>query len=175
MVIIEGCDNSGKSTLARKLNLEFNLKIIKSSGPPISKEDLVQRVEASIENTKRGNIFIYDRYPLISEFVYGPLLRNKNLLEGEEGNRLWKELILINPFIVYCRPPYTKIADFGKRKQMRGVRSKADLLIVAYDNFMNRIGGSTDVYFYNYMDNKDLEIYIKIREYLKGVGYRWSI
>ena len=168
MLIIEGPDNSGKSSLAKKLSLEFNLKIIKSSGPPTGENDLVRRIKSSLEYTKLGINFIYDRYSLISEYVYGPTLRKINLLDNEEGHKLWKEFIETKPLIIYCRPPYANIIKYGKRRQMRGVRKEADSLILAYDNLMDRIKSSVDIFSYNYMDKADWEVYIKVREYLKG-------
>ena len=167
MIICEGTDNGGKTTLAKKLSLEFDLKIIKSSGPPESKESLIERVKYSLEQSRKGINFLYDRYPLISEWIYGPVLRNKNLLDNEEGNQLWKEFIEIKPLIIYCRPPYLKIADFGRRKQMKGVREKIDSLIIAYDNFIYRIKEIVNIISYNYMDKADWEVYMEVRKYLK--------
>lgn len=166
MIIIEGMDNTGKSTLAKKLSLKFNLKIIKSSGPPEDKESWIKKIHYSIDQSKKGINFIYDRHPLISEYVYGPILRGKNLLDNEEGNQLWKEFIEIQPFIIYCRPPIFCIIKYGERKQMNGVIKNTNLLVRAYDSFIAEVSKSMEVFHYNYLENTEYKIFIKIRYYL---------
>lgn len=65
-IVIEGLDNTGKSTLAAKLSSMLNLKVKESEGPPSSPEELIDRVERyrQMEDT------IFVRHPCVSHNIY---------------------------------------------------------------------------------------------------------
>jgi len=138
MIIIEGMDNSGKTKLAESLSYKFNLEVMKRSGPPKNREAFILD---TLELLTLDPEVIYDRHPIISEGVYGPVLRDTNVFESEGTH--WEfymdRLIKNNPLLIYCRPPDTKILSFGSREQMEGVREKARRLIDRYDILMNTI------------------------------------
>lgn len=87
MIIVEGCDGAGKSTLIDALTRTFfpNLKL----GPKASTslggvshhrepEALSQWVDAEMAHWSDPGYGprLYDRHPLISEPIYGPVVRN---------------------------------------------------------------------------------------------------
>lgn len=139
MVIVEGMDNSGKSTLANYLGEKFDLKIIKRSGPPASSESfLLETLSFLVLNPEA----IFDRHPIISEGVYAPVLRGINVFETEGTTwEFWMDrLQQCNPLIIYCRPPDEKILCFHPDlPQMDGVEQNARRLIDRYDKLMDRI------------------------------------
>ena len=149
MLIVTGMDNTGKTTLVKQLLDEFNspdskntegdFKVINSPGP-IGKEAqerwLISQLTLRKEDRDRG---IYERFPILEEMVYGPVLRGQSLFEhGDPYFKLLKEL---NPMIIYTRPSRDKIFNFGDRYQMEGVIEKGTELLAAYDDLMLRLMG----------------------------------
>lgn len=73
-IIIEGMDNSGKSTLALAMGEYMGLVVQESEGPPKSNEEINARVDAY--DKMSGRLFV--RHPVISNAIYGKF--------REEGN-----------------------------------------------------------------------------------------
>ena len=77
MIILEGPDGAGKTTLLEDLSKRFEIP----KGPRASDSekgpvrDLCGWVDNDLMNWGQRGLRIYDRYPLISEPIYGPLLR----------------------------------------------------------------------------------------------------
>lgn len=138
MIIIEGMDNTGKSTLAKKLNEQFGLRIIKRSGPPKDNgEFLLDTLSFLVLNPQA----IFDRHPIISEGIYGPILRDVNVFETE--GTTWEfyidRMVTNNPLIIYCRPPTEKVLCFKPNSQMSGVEENAKRLLQKYDALIGRL------------------------------------
>lgn len=66
MIVIEGLDATGKSTLANIIASEYNLNIQESEGPPQSQEEFLQRIERYFILTQT----IFVRHPLVSNPIY---------------------------------------------------------------------------------------------------------
>jgi len=131
-IIVEGMDNTGKSTLCRALAERFYLPIINRQGRP-DPVTLMQQINSFVLLDPPA---IFDRHPLISERVYSEVLgRNdifrKTLTWDFYLMRLW----LDNPLIIYCRPPLDTILKF-KCPQMAGVEANAKELVAEYDQLM---------------------------------------
>lgn len=147
MIIVEGMDNSGKSTLIANISNRFGLKVIKRSGPPQADVTinitLREATQAFMLDTlsflELNPQVIFDRFPLLSEEVYGPILRDGSVFQkGTLPAACWLErLRQCNPLIVYCRPPEEKILCFSPRRaQMDGVIDNARELINRYDHLI---------------------------------------
>src|ERR687883_686991 len=77
MIIVEGPDGGGKTTLITKLSDLFDLPIAERV---VSKEaramvDLVQWTERNVSEGSQHTLF--DRHRLISEPIYGAILRDR--------------------------------------------------------------------------------------------------
>jgi hypothetical protein len=102
MIIVEGLDGSGKSTLIRKISQEIiGLTIATSEGPPKNKEELTKRWNDKL-HIHYGTKSILDRAEPISERIYGPILRGVDFF-GEDWpiSQLHEKKIPL----IYCRPP----------------------------------------------------------------------
>lgn len=101
-VIVEGPDNSGKSTLCAALRTHFPLVAFQhSGGPPKDEGEFFSRINRLLSHKKP---VIFDRFPIISDHVYGPVVRGEDIFKGNwEGyvNRMMAR----RPIIIYCRPP----------------------------------------------------------------------
>lgn len=95
-IILEGPDNSGKSTLAKYLNEFLGFTLIHSGGPSKYPGEVVERSKRF--NEMKGPI-IFDRHPCVSQNLYAEALG--------EGERVPEDVIAEfmgqKPFIIYCR------------------------------------------------------------------------
>jgi len=143
----------------------FVLKKYKSPGPDIGKQEQREWVEEHLESAKKG--VIYDRFPLISESIYGSILRGVNHL-ADSGD-LYEKFKKVDPLIIYCRPPAEEVLSFKDgRKQMNGVQSEGEVLLEAYDSLMEdymKEGYKVIPYNYLMVENFDF-IFSGVSQYL---------
>jgi len=109
MIIVEGPDGAGKTTLINAMKEAWGIEV---APRVVSKDtealvDLQQWVDENLEAGFQNMIF--DRHRLISETIYGPILR----FEQEPGfNKMeWlaprmKRFYELKPVIIYCLPPF---------------------------------------------------------------------
>lgn len=100
MIIIEGHDNSGKSTLGKHIADRVGLLDIKESeGPPKYPNEMNERV-LSYALCKPRTLFV--RHPCVSELIYGPLIR------PNQPKPIMDELIesfyATSHLFIYCDP-----------------------------------------------------------------------
>lgn len=180
MIIVEGMDGSGKTTLAQQLSFrlgEVPIKRFVTSDGPGSLDLLVVKTRAALTDlhnqvTENQRPFvIYDRFPLISEAIYGSILRGKNRF-GDDWVSLIDRLLALDPIVIYCRPNIDSILQNIRETadgQMEGVIPRSLELINAYDLLIgwlqvkaNRMGsGHILVYSYDLDDVRDIETEIQ--------------
>jgi len=174
MVIVEGSDNTGKTRLIEFLACNsIGLKVIKSPGPQSAeflatwcltmfKEDLIRPL-------------IFDRFPVISEMVYGPMFRVRDVLQ-EFGEGCFRDILKDSqPLIIYCRPHIGKIMDLGDREQMKGVRENISILVDKYDyeiDLMRKEGFAIIEYDFNHRAFGKDEILGLVRSHFERRGFR---
>lgn len=135
LIIVEGADGSGKTTLANRLrkDLQQYSIFLRSNGPPPNIGKLADIIAWMMISPGHIPVFC-DRFPILSEYVYGPIIRGKcqhGLSIEQMAARLSKALI------IYCRPNYSALAA-GVRKevQMDGVVINHRNIVQAYDAMM---------------------------------------
>lgn len=135
MIIVEGCDNTGKTTLVERLRDKFApIECAHSPGPKTLGVQLAWIAKAIRRQDPR---IIYDRYTAISERVYGPLLRpSQGDIFGLWTFDLLRLTFRRNPLIIYCRPPDERVLRWGNREQMDGVKDHGEDLLRRYDWIM---------------------------------------
>lgn len=106
IIILEGIDRAGKTTLAKELCRRLKLKYIKVSNP---KGDPYEEYLNLILNVKVPTLF--DRLHL-GELVYGPVLRGKSQLDTKKFRNLEFLLKQRGAVIVYAHNSY----EFIKQK-----------------------------------------------------------
>ena len=117
MIIVEGPDNSGKSTLVRNLSEQLGLKVLKPNkkGPPKNQEDIYNNTKHIIAGALShvNNRTIVDRFSLIGESIYGPICRGQDLWVScfDKKMKMYSILRTIDPFFIYCRPPNSVVLD----------------------------------------------------------------
>lgn len=114
MLIVEGPDGAGKTTLIRRLSMDLKIpiapRVVGSDTQPLV--DLAQWVE---DNTSKGfQRTLFDRHRLISESIYGPATRAKQDPKFSDLGWLQEQMNLFygcRPLIVYCMPPIEFIRE----------------------------------------------------------------
>lgn len=137
LVILEGADGSGKTTLANRIRKEIDqyLLLLRSNGPP-SIGQLADYI-GWVSSLPHKLVLVTDRNPIISEAVYGPIIRGKCLhaLTTEQIARQFR-----NAMIIHCRPNYSALAaGAAKEVQMDGVVMNLRHIIKAYDELMGKL------------------------------------
>jgi hypothetical protein len=168
MIVVEGMDNSGKTTLGETLSERFNYPLVHSPGYcpemlPWAKDSLLSK-----------KLKIYDRHPCISERVYGAVLRGKDEFKSLWGEQIKRLFIDKKPLIIYCKPPNSVIVR-DLSKQMEGVEENSLKLICAYNRVMHelRLQGLL-VIVYDFTEQSEIgwENLISIISY-KERGFTW--
>jgi thymidylate kinase len=135
VVILEGPDGAGKSTLAVGLTRLMGYRYMHFSAPGKGESfDDVCR-ERVHEIFTSGESLIIDRFHL-SERVYGPILRGVDTMSETFEQVMWEH---VRPVVVLCLPPYqTAFANWAKRKSENGelvVKSEHyEAVYLAYEN-----------------------------------------
>jgi len=134
MIIIEGCDNTGKTTLKERI---LKVKSGAVSGPKQTRppEDPQAYMERLWEILMKPNTdgMVFDRF-YFSELVYGPLFRGKVSFTPTERVLIEKMLKKHNPLIIYChRAPERIIERIYEREQLHGLEEKIPKIIERYN------------------------------------------
>ena len=172
MIIIEGPDGSGKTNLIGRLADRFQLKVhekfVHSTDYEGSSGDLFQR--ACLDIVDRPNeLTIYDRHPLISEYVYGPIIRGKlpALVWAGPVARQMVERLASNSLVVWCRPPNERLhSTVSTERDMTGVSTHIDAIAGVYDALRVMWPGLNAIP-YDYTKKFDLDyVYSRIQIYI---------
>jgi len=110
IIIIEGCDKTGKSTLANELAERLNYNLVHLGVP--EHEDHYQYLADLIESNKQGVIF--DRFHW-GDYVYGGITNKERLLDWGEFNMLEARMAKLGAIVIYCSAPVFKIAQRFKK------------------------------------------------------------
>ena len=141
-VIVEGCDGSGKSTmvelLLNKRGGERAPKASTSLGGPIDNLAMwvmQQEEEIQLRSADQPRL-VYDRHPMISELIYGPIVRGR-LASWEFDDSGWvatRNLFIKQHFLViWCLAPVQRmIANTSDERDAPGVTANIIPLANAY-------------------------------------------
>lgn len=132
-VILEGPDGGGKTTLIRHFlqkGMRQHPRASHSTGGP------VPALDTWVTNhSNPGTGWVFDRHPLISEPIYGPICRGK--VPGQFNDPRWVEeetrRCAADNVLVLCLPPQAIAREnAGKDGQMVGVLDHYDEIYNAY-------------------------------------------
>lgn len=139
MIILEGPDGAGKTTLLQDLldtfpSIEEHERASTSMGGPV--KDIFEWAVADVETWTVQPLSFYDRHPLISEPIYGTILRGgyDRRFDGHEGHPI-KQKLVHRALTVMCLPPISNVVNNVKHEQqMDGVDGHITELYMAYNN-----------------------------------------
>lgn len=163
LVILEGADGSGKTSLANRIrnDLDEYSLFLRSSGPPTIGQ--LADVIGWLASIPSRIPVVCDRLSVISEAVYGPILRGK-CIHGLSIEQMARWMKGRPSMIVHCRPSYSALAAGVRREvQMEGVVLNHRHIVKAYDEIMGQLRQEgVDVRPYDYTGPPQL-----ILEYIK--------
>lgn len=141
LIVVEGVDASGKSTLLENSRIQIPKRyfvLLRHSCRPLSLSHAIQFMRMSMFGSDVGLEVIADRHPLISEPIYGPILRGSHLFEehftyhSEAGRGEYLKRNVAR--VIYCRPPVEIMKEnISRNPQLEWVEERFDILLAAYD------------------------------------------
>ena len=99
MIIIEGPDGAGKTTVAERLGKLLGKEVKHAGGPPSEKE-AEERLVDIFNNPDR----IFDRTVFTSDPIYGPICRGCVVLPREVLRGYLQKSTDLGALFIYCRP-----------------------------------------------------------------------
>jgi len=150
IIIIEGENKTGKSTLAKYIVDNYGYEYIKCSQPG---DDAFKEYKDIIKSLDQNKNYVIDRF-LYGEFVYGPLYRNKCQLNNAKMFEL-ENMIYKDAIIIYC---YDSASNIAKRfEEEKEEFANADKIQQALDLFKHTMRASMlPVYKHKMKSDKDL-------------------
>lgn len=170
LVIIESADGGGKTTLANQLlkGTGHPTLLVKRSGPPGSIETLEFQAKWLKDQADSGLNIIADRHPIISDQIYGPILRGDPLRwPPDQVAQAMKDKDIL---LIYCRPRLgTMLVGSRVEAQMEGVHDNYDALVREYDRWFRIFEDwGLPLIRYNY-ENTPIEVPITaVRKFWEG-------
>ena len=166
-VVVYGFDNSGKSTLCKSLAQSFREKAIlskyvKSLGPVGKSKQLEFMVKNLLNSCSAPCIQIFDRFPIIEEKVYGPILRGKDEFSNPEDQGIVKVIMDKIDAFIYCDPGYENILKWGQREQMQGVKEFSKNLYEGYKTISEKFSIQNKLIHYDYTKDDYLELFLNL-------------
>lgn len=125
MIIVEGPDGAGKSTLVESLSKEFALEVGERGVADRSKLYTVTRQDTytALSEAVKGNELpqIWDRL-FFSELVYAPMAERKPEFSEEESITIKRVMQALGIPIIVCLPPFKVVEkNIEDTEQMSGV------------------------------------------------------
>lgn len=114
LLIIEGPDGSGKTSLAEQLSKQTGYPIIHRSQPKSDEEKAVM-FEEYLQLAKSGKNAILDRC-WYSEMVYGPVMRDASVLSYPDMYQIESAAAKHGAIIIYCTDDVKVLWNRCKRR-----------------------------------------------------------
>lgn len=139
MIMVEGPDGAGKTTLVNQLVEKYDFLPVK--------RDMTSGVSAyqwmidELQTWEKGKIIrIYDRFPLIGEKIHGPILRGKMepAFNERESMKLLLMRVTLDSLIIYCRPPLGNILA-NSLEESEEIVGNIRQIVKAYDRLFQKI------------------------------------
>lgn len=143
--IIEGPDNSGKTTLAASLSKRLNMPVQHQTRPGSGKDFMLGFMAEQLSSHT-----IYDRSMAVSQFIYDKLLSRYQIIGATELDLFIDYTVFTIPTIICLPPPETVLNASAGREEMAGVSNKRSELYELYSNFAEAQISNTNVVVFDY-------------------------
>ncbi len=151
MIIIEGMDNTGKTTLIHQLSQQFKLPSARTGTYPRKVSDILNWHNWA---SAAPRTLILDRHPAISDLVYGPILRGSTCSTHEIA-RVARE----DHYLVYCCPPFGTVQrSYHEREQMEGTEENLMQIYTEYQKVMLEIAPD---FIYDFTNHRALNALVR--------------
>lgn len=132
MIILEGPDGGGKTTLLEQLSAHYTTIQVNerastsgAQGGPVA--DLYEWAHRDVHSWRDADLRFYDRHPFVSEYIYGPAVR------GHVDPRFFttplRRRVQHRALLVLCLPPLEAVrASVSAERDMAGVATHIDTI-----------------------------------------------
>lgn len=109
LIVCEGPDNSGKSTLAARIAHRFGFTVYESEGPPTETETIDDRIRRYMHRDAASVVpCVYARHPVVSQPIYASIKGNR----GDAVDAALREQFYNSePLLIYCDPLERGLSD----------------------------------------------------------------
>lgn len=159
MIIVEGPDGAGKTTLVKGLKEMFNLAEgqrgtdDRSKLYTVTKPDTYKALSEAFRGDHRP--LIWDRL-YFSDFVYAPIQGREVAFNYADRAVISGGLIALRCPLILCMPGLDVVRQTApKVDQMDGVVENIDSIYARYENFINEAAGDYNFNVYNYLREGD--------------------
>jgi hypothetical protein len=164
-IVVEGIDGSGKTSLVKRLAESLNVPIHPRFAHSITgpRSELFDWARQDVDMMHYHPLCLYDRHPLVSAFVYGPVLGHPANLdqrfhtsEGMRVSRAFANQVMV----IFCDPGIKEVAknlttEDAMNTQMPGVLPHWQNLYHAYRSLMHYWPGHVVVWDYRFLSLYD--------------------
>lgn len=181
MIVVEGPDGGGKTTLVDALCERYHVDVVPRActsdngvDPATLRawvdKDLITAAEEFDFKLRR----LYDRHPLISEPIYGPLVRGRMADGFPDQEWLHSSMTVFNnmTLVIFCLPPWEEVAENIEREHkpttdhLRGVLNNARAIYELYVYIAAGWQGHSIVWDYTRRGTHNLDL-------METVAERW--
>jgi hypothetical protein len=137
VLILEGPDGGGKTTLMHTIMQRFpqltvHPKFVPSTGVA-DRFSVYEEVIADTERLSMKPIQIYDRHPLISEYVYGPVVRGYLPHDWQSPSaRMIRSILANHTLVIWCMPVINRVRENAQNDPHKGVSEHIDQIYSVY-------------------------------------------
>ena len=149
IVILEGPDGSGKTTLAKELQERFGLRYHHEGPPPANIPPLYHY--ARVLEDYRGSDVVIDRFAL-GERIYGPIIRGKDGLGPEGWKLIRRQIAAAGAIEVLCLPDYLTVRENWSKRSATELLKKTELFNQSYRAYSDFVLDDRNYFVYNYTD-----------------------
>lgn len=172
MIIVEGPDGAGKSTLVTKLSEALSLPVGERATTDrnklyeVTRQDTYTALGQAVTGHTPANI--WDRL-FFSEMVYAPVVGRDCEFTDEEQVYVKRLLIAMGSPIILCLPPWSVVkGNVEGTEQMDGVEENLKHIYASYQKVTS---GMPWVMWYDYTDETKDEGYVTEDAILEGVKH----
>lgn len=134
IIVLEGPDNSGKSTLASFISSELGLPIRSSEGP----EKYPGEIDERVRRYDLMDDIIFDRHPCVSQEIY----RQFNPSQSPVDRGLLGEFYRKGAIFVYCADRgldgHVTKAEYDTEEHLRRIQANHNKIVVEYEKWASK-------------------------------------
>lgn len=119
VIVIEGPDGSGKTTLAKKVAESLKASYVHGGGPTKDETDALERCVKELVLCASSNLYVLDRTTIICEQVYGQVFRGAPLLSRVLLSNFEERMLKDTAMLIYCRPNGTILHTHARAERER--------------------------------------------------------
>lgn len=152
VILIEGPDGSGKTTLLKRLadfypSIAIHARASEGVNGPV--KDLYEWAHDDVWSWGQQPLSFYDRHPLISEYIYGPIIRGT--MDARFHTTPLVRRVAHRALVIVCLPPLGVVRrSVSASRDMPGVTTHIDAIWHLYASLRATWPSSTGLLYYDW-------------------------